>query len=171
LLSAEFIAIANNAAHERLPELESLTRLSALIVHDNPVLENVPTFPGVLRDFEGLADVLELSERDLLIFRPNVIEIRNNPALTSLVLAEGWQAAGLVTIDDNAALESIAVSTIAAIDLLEIANNPALQSVDIGALATVDDLRVSNNPSLDLAAFDPVLTFERALSSGPAESP
>lgn len=85
------------------------------------------------------------------------------------MLAQGFQSAGLVEIENNTTLQSIALSSVSAIDLLGIANNPALTAIDLGALATVDTLRVSNNPALDLGVFDDVLTFRSELSSGPLE--
>lgn len=171
LLSVGFLGVSGNAALQQLPDFQGLTTLGTVAVTDNPQLRNFPTFPGVLVSFEGLQGIIELSARDRLAFRPHSIEIRNNPALESVVLGEGFQAAGLVEIASNAALESIAFSNVAAIDLLDIADNPALDRIDLGALATADTLRVSNNPALDLAAFDGVLTFVSELSSGPAPEP
>jgi len=170
LLAAEFLNVSDNASLERLPELDRLTRIDTLIVADNPLLENVPTLPLIESDFESQLDI-GLQRRDLLTFRLGVLDVRNNPALGQLVLPAGLQAAGLVTIENNASLESISFSDVFAADFVSIANNPALSSVDLGALARVDELDVSGNPELDLTVFDTLQTFESELSAAPADAP
>lgn len=162
LLSVEFLEFSDNVLLERLPELESLTRIDTFIVADNPVLENVPSLPLIISNFEGIVEIAS-SRRDLLGFQLNLLEVRNNSALEQLVLPAGLQAARLVTIENNASLESIDFSTIAAADFVSIANNPALSNIELGALSRVDEIEVSGNPGLDLAVFDTLQTFESSL--------
>jgi hypothetical protein len=171
LTSVGSLFISNNVALTRLPDFTATSRLGELAVIGNPRLQNIPTFPRILSDFEGFQEFIELGRRDLLLFRPDGIDIRANSALEQVVLPAGLQAAGLVTIEDNPALRSISFSDIAAIDFLSIANNASLESVLLGDLATVDELEVSGNPGLDLAVFDDVLTFSSELSVAPASEP
>jgi hypothetical protein len=168
--SVQFLNISGNSALEQLPAFQRVTTLGTLLVTNNPELRNFPQFPNVQLNFEGFAELdIALSARDLLIFRPNVIEVRDNASLESVALPEGFQAAGLISIQENPALRSLAISSIKAIDLLDIADNAVLDSVDLGDLATVDTLRVVNNPELDLTLFDGVRTFASELSVGPAQ--
>jgi Leucine-rich repeat (LRR) protein len=170
LLSVDFLDFTDNAALERLPELPSLSRIESLVVADNPLLQNVPSLPRVLDDFVGLSE-FGLSRRDLLTFELDLLEIRNNPALEQLVVPAGLQAAGLVTIENNAALESISFSDVAAADFVSVKNNPALSNVALGDLTRVDELEVSGNPALDLTVFDTLSTFSSDVSLAPAGEP
>jgi hypothetical protein len=171
LQTTQSLIVRENPALERLPDFAAVGLIGELIIADNPLLQNVPTFPTIQAGRESLDAFFELSRRDELAFQPDNIEIRGNAALEQIVLAPGWLAVGLITIEDNAALESIAFSDIFTADFLSIANNGALEDIDLGALTRVDDLVVSGNPELDLTVFDTLQTFSSNLSVAPADAP
>jgi hypothetical protein len=171
LQTTQALIVRENPALERLPDFAAAAIIDELIIADNPLLQNVPTFPTIQTNREVLEASFELSRRDELAFRPDNIEIRGNASLEQIVLAPGWPAAGLITIEANPALESISFSDIFAVDFLSIANNGALEDIDFGALTRVDDLVVSGNPGLDLSVFDTLQTFSSNLSVAPVEAP
>jgi hypothetical protein len=156
--------VQGNPRLERLPDFVSVPRLSSLLIKRNAVLTNIPAFPGILQEFEGSSAAMPLSPRDLLIYRPALVEIIDNAALQQVALPAGWQAAGFVAIDRNAALTRIRFTHVGAMDFLSIQGNPALDSIDLGTLATVNELWVTGNPLLPLSELDGLLTFESVLS-------
>lgn len=162
------LVFRDNPALARLPSFDALSRLKSLMIWDNAVLSELPAFAALNADL--FPSGFEESARDLLSFRPDLIDIRGNPALRQFDVPAGWQSGSFVNISNNAALERLGLGQLAAIDRLEIEANPALADVDLGALATVDSLLVQDNPQLDGAMFDVVQTFTRSMS-GNATSP
>jgi hypothetical protein len=160
----EELFVQRNPRLERLPDFVSVGRSSSLVIQDNAVLSNIPSFPRVLEELEGFSSFLELSPRDLLIFRTAIIEIIQNPGLEEVTMPAGWQAGGFVAIESNPALTRIGFSNMRAIDFLSVQDNAALAGVELGALATVNELRVARNPLLSLSEFDGLETFESVLS-------
>lgn len=164
LAFVEGLDIRRNPRLRRLPDFVSVPRLSSLTIEDNATLSNIPRFPGVLEELEGLESFFELSARDLLIFRPAIVEIIGNPGLAQVTLPAGWRAAGFVAIESNAALTRISFSNVRSIDFLSVQDNATLAGLELGALATVNDLRVANNPLLSLTELSGLETFESTLS-------
>jgi hypothetical protein len=160
------LVIQGNPVLSRLPAFDAITRLDGLVIQNNAVLSALPAFSGVNADLNGSGNGPDgqWTEAALLSFRPQQIEISNNPALRQFDVPAGWQSGSHVVIRDNPALERLGLGQLAAIDLLEIENNPLLAGVDLDALATVDSLHVRDNPQLPGAAFDAVQTFERDMS-------
>jgi hypothetical protein len=153
------INIRGNAALERLPAFDALSRLKILIIEDNAVLSELPPFSALNADLPA-----GFSERDLLTFRPELIEINRNPELRQFDVPVGWESASYVRIGNNAALERVGLGQLTAIDRLEIEANSSLADVELGALATVDSLSVRDNPQLSGATFDAVQTFRRDMA-------
>lgn len=164
LESVEDLIVEGNPRLRRLPDFVSVPRLSSLLLKDNPTLANVPLFPGILEHFEGLSASSQVSARDLLGYRPAIVEIMGNAALQEVTLPSGWQAAGFVAIESNALLTRIRFTHTRAMDFLSIQNNPSLGHIELGTLATVDELWVTGNPLLPLSDLDGLLTFESVLS-------
>jgi hypothetical protein len=166
LEASRTLVIQGNPVLSRLPAFDAITRLDGLVIQNNAVLSELPAFSGVNADLNGSGNGPDgqWTEAALLSFRPQQIEISNNPALRQFDVPAGWQSGSHVVIRDNAALEQLDLGQLAAIDLLEIENNPLLAGVELDALATVDSLHVRDNPQLPGAAFDAVQTFARDMS-------
>lgn len=154
------LIVRNNAGLQRMPELTSLSRLGGLMIYDNPRLVELPELGALYADVASAS----LTERDLLGFRPELIEIVGNPEVLSFAVPVGWRDGEHVTIENNTKLREVDFGYLESIDLLSIKNNPALTTVNLGALARVDVLEVVENPSLQGSGFDAVQTFEREMS-------
>lgn len=156
--------LKNNAQLERLPELPALSRLYGLMLYDNPRLSELSELPALFQDFlrPGVRD--QLTERDLLAWRPDYIEIVNNPELQQLTMPSGWLSGSHVVVRGNAKLAAVDFSQLRSIDVLSIEDNPLLADVELGALATIDSLTVRDNPQLPETELDPVQSFQRTLS-------
>jgi hypothetical protein len=162
LTSAGTLIVRSNALVQRLPEYSSLGRLGGIMIYDNPALVELSSFGSP----SGLTP--ELSARDLLSYRPNLIEVIGNPELQTFTVPALLQSGGYVAIENNAKLSSVDLGMLASIDLLTIKNNPVLDAVELGALGSVDSLNVLNNPSLPSSSFDGVRTFESQMSGNAA---
>lgn len=136
------------------------------MVYDNPKLAELSEFGALYADFAGPS--APLTERDLLSFRPELIEVVGNPEMLRFAVPMGWQDGAHVMIENNTKLREIDFGRLRSIDRLEIENNPELANVDIGALSRVDVLRVLENPLLQGSSFDTVQTFEREMSGNAA---
>jgi hypothetical protein len=142
-----------------LPEFTELTRLDSLAIYGNDSLENVPTLPKLLTDFQIGDNYIAVS--NLIGFRPSQIAIFYNASLPSITLSEGWLSAGNVSIYNNDALTRIEFTKQRSAEQLVLINNASLQSIEWGVLGTIDRLEVHGNDLLDNAVFDSVRTFER----------
>jgi hypothetical protein len=154
----------------RLPEFSELVMLNRLSIYGNARLQNVPTFPKLFYgNIVGDAYLNETPEA-LLAYRPDLIEIEGNHALTELALPTNWFTGALVKIWNNAGLRRIEFTKQRFIDSLIIADNPALEAVQLGRLNSVNSLQVTGSPLLDMSVFDSVRTFERDFGDD-AETP
>jgi hypothetical protein len=160
------LVVRGNPALSRLRAFDAISRLEGLMIQNNAVLAELPAFSGLNADRNGAGNGPdgEWTEDALLSFRPEQIEISDNPALRQFDVPGGWQSGSHVLIRNNAALERVGLGQLEAIDLLEIESNPLLADIQLAALATVDSLRVRDNPELPVAAFDAVQTFTRDMS-------
>jgi hypothetical protein len=160
------LSIEENPRLERLPELASMGQLHELRIVSNDSLENLPILPNL-----GISpsEWDDLAPGNLLLVRPNLILVRLNPALESLVIPAGWPAVSYLAIDSNAGLVNIDLSNLHAADGLHISGNPRLETVSLGLLETVDDLRVTGNPLLSLEPFEDLQTFRKIVQPGPLD--
>jgi hypothetical protein len=175
LLTARSLQIFENESLARVPDFPELLTQN-LGIFNNAELEEVVPFSGEQRRWGVLLDgtyrqMEWISESDYLQFRYERIDVFNNPKLRAYALPKELRGSKVVMIANNPSLTDLDLGSIEAIDMLSIKGNPALERVNLGSLATVDLLGVQGNPLLPLEIFDPVLTFERRMSSDPAPPP
>jgi hypothetical protein len=156
------LIVRANAQLQRLPEYSSLVRLQGIMIYDNPVLVELASF-GALG---GMTP--ELSARDLLMYRPDLIEVVGNPELQTITVPALFRSGSYVAIENNAKLSRLDLAQLTSIDGLSIKNNPVLGAVALGALGRVDSLEVLDNPALPSSSFDGVRTFETQMSGNAA---
>jgi Leucine-rich repeat (LRR) protein len=176
LRHAEHLAISNNASLRQIPDFPALGPLKGLHIMDNPALEHVAEFSGIWAEASlplrngtrtrSYADALNTIYR-----RPDAIRIINNPALRAFSMPVGWEGGKYVEINNNASLETLALTELENIGVLQITSNPQLRSVGLGLLDTVDSLTVLDNRQLLPSTFDPVQTFERNMSGNAGMPP
>jgi hypothetical protein len=173
LLRAGEIVIDGNDRLRRLPEFPNLD-FRGLYVWDNPALEELSRFPGILAaqllpSGANVYDVVD-GPRERLNRRSEIV-IERNPSLQRFSVPLGWRDGTYMALEGNTQLSDLDFSELESIDRLEIKNNASLTRVSLGALTLVDSLEMVQNPLLPAAIFDAVRTFERSESENADSAP
>lgn len=170
LRRADSMLFELNPRLTRLPEFSSLTWLESLHVAFHDGLTALPEFPMLNVHTRGF-EVEYFAERpeELIVMRPDLFEIFGNAKLSAFTMPAAWLSGGAVIIENNAALARIDFTEQKSLEYLSIQNNAALDSVGLGALDTVSRLDVIGNPGLQLSVFDPVRTFQTIASGNAPE--
>lgn len=174
---AEGLAINGNPRLPAVPNFQALgANLAALTISNNPALEEIGAFSGILASIssiapDGTAHRIPFRVASQVNSRPDIINILNNPLLRNFSMPAGWPGGGYVAIHGNTSLETLGLSEFEAIAVLSIEENAALRSVDLDALRTVDLLSVLDNPLLTPSTFDSVQTFERKVAGNAGQPP
>jgi len=177
LRHAESLVVEGNTRLRQIPDFPALGPLKVLSIRDNPVLEQIGEFSGILRSVltpvtDGTTLRIDANSLDTIIRRPDIIRLQDNEALRSFSMPVGWEGGKYVAIYGNDSLETLNFVELEDVDLLGIWYNPKLHSVALGKLANVDSLVVIGNSQLPPSTFDSVQTFKRYTSeSGPVPVP
>lgn len=155
----------------KLPEFEKLYSLQRLTIVDNSRLQGLPPMSGLV---EGLGSALDpLGEVRWPVAETgnqlSILEIEDNPALTTFTLPVAWSVARTISIARNESLATMNLNNLESLDHLVISDNPALATMEINSLATVDALEILNNPQLSTVKLETVLTFSRDVSGNAAD--
>jgi hypothetical protein len=173
LINARGIVVDRNDRLRRLPDFPNLS-FSGLYVWDNPALEELSRFPGILAaqllpSGANVYDVVD-GPRERLNRRSEIV-IERNPSLQRFSVPLGWRDGTYMALEGNTQLSDLDFSELESIDRLEIKNNASLTRVSLGALTLVDSLEMVQNPLLPAAIFDAVRTFERSESENADSAP
>ena len=153
------MTLAGNPSLRTFPDFTNLLSLNSLSLSYNGFETLDLNFPAFS------TTTIYNAERELVVSSP-LVEIANNPQLTSIANSAGFEAVQNFVIQGNEQLTNVDLGTLATADRLIIDGNPALSSVSTPALATVDHLVLTNNPQLDVSAFDAVQVFSREVTLG-----
>ena len=147
------IVVIENPNITRLPDYPELQRLGELWITGNDRLAQWPEFPA-LYSWDLAAPPSPLIGRD------PTIEIKDNPALTSVTLRAPWLEASAVIISGNEALTQFEI-TEPRLGSLTVVDNAVLASAIIHEMDWVGVLDVAHNPLLDDSIFAAVRSLER----------
>lgn len=162
---ARTLSLIGNSSLRALPALSELGWLETLVVAYNDALEELTLdFPALQppsfdatgpRQFQLSADS---------------VEIGNNASLRRITSPASFSAVQFFNVFSNPSLTELDLGTLERTDLLSIDDNAALASVAAPSLATADALEVTNNPLLVPSAFDNVKSFTRLVSGNAVQN-
>ncbi|HTV25881.1 MAG TPA: hypothetical protein VMG12_44595, partial [Polyangiaceae bacterium] len=153
------LSIAGNPSLGALPQFSQLSSFDDFTVIGNAALTEVQL------DFPSLEDrTRSIGEHDLQLNSGGYIEVSYNDNLQHITSPANTVSAQAISIFQNPSLVDVDLGQLSHADVLLIDDNAVLGSVAIPSLATVNLLEVIDNPALSPAVFDGVDTFTRQLS-------
>lgn len=158
----ESLNVSYNPSLLDVPDFDQAYGLQELRIIDNPKLARLPAFPALGFGIETY-QVTPPGE-ELIITRPEVIQLQELSSVTTFSMPPGWASAGIVQIENNANLQSIEFTGQTYVDYLLIQNNPLLETVSIGVLDKVNEIHVVDNPRFSVSAFDGIRHLDMTAS-------